>query len=727
LALRGIDTKKGLLAAIATAAAPATPPATAAPTAAPPAGGSGHDKSGPQSANDNRYNVTRVLKSKGTKDGKKVTEAAEKQKKIDAAAAETQKLEQLEAAKDKAKLERIAAADANRLNFPRISKEVHDAAVLDEQFEGLRKKLELLRTKLSEEKIVPIYEPVKHVSASGCSTTSLSARPSFMEMMRILTAECGVKPNQLNLVCNVVYAALFEKPCEGKFPSVPCMVDWFDDLGEKDCELMIDFMTGVSAEWAVHIMSDSSRRSKAERHGVVCAMWDARTNMPFKIVAGVGTVDSCAGEAKAKVTYKILQQKGVNFEFTKENGWSFVAITDAAAVAISEMVHVRNAAELKLLQEPPGPVASLESMRAVLPKRVAVLFLLLATTVKRKSAASSTEAQKPRWIDATVKGLSQDGHVLTVAYDDDAAKEVTVDVREKVVAVIDEVPDVRPAPAPRAQRRIRHMISWTCDLHMLSLILVNACFAAFGAKGGMDHIHVLQLGYKFGYVCNQNWPKYKALLKQFFPNQATRMKKPQMLVETRWLYVLHNMATLLAHGVKKDDIIKFGMAMIQTLESTVMDRRIWSQIVEWLQIPQIQVAIFFIVEFGDTFLLEEFYRSEQADAEFELGEGFRLHRMPLTALERLLKLEAMAADVLAAFPETKSAMQTYFDFETDEQKSAATAEFTAKMDLFVQKAIVTLLNNSVRRAWDPHLLFALLCEPLVPRDGPLHVDRGLPG
>ena len=52
------------------------------------------------------------------------------------------------------------------------------------------------------------------------------------------------------------------------------------------------------------------------------------------------------------------------------------------------------------------------------------------------------------------------------------------------------------------------MISWTCDLHMLSLILVNACFAAFGAKGGMDHIHVLQLGYKFGYVCHQNWPKY---------------------------------------------------------------------------------------------------------------------------------------------------------------------------------------------------------------------------
>jgi hypothetical protein len=122
---------------------------------------------------------------------------------------------------------------------------------------------------------------------------------------------------------------------------------------------MIDFMTGVSAEWAVHIMSDSSRRSKAERHGVVCAMWDARTNMPLRCVAGLGTVDSCAGQDKAKVTYEILQKKGVQFEFTPQSGWSFVAITDAAAVALAEMVHVRDAAELKLLQKPPGPVASL--------------------------------------------------------------------------------------------------------------------------------------------------------------------------------------------------------------------------------------------------------------------------------------------------------------------------------------------------------------------------------
>ena len=60
LALSGIDTKKGLLAAIATAAAPATAPAADAPTAAPRVSGSGHDKSGPQKDNPNRYTTVTV-------------------------------------------------------------------------------------------------------------------------------------------------------------------------------------------------------------------------------------------------------------------------------------------------------------------------------------------------------------------------------------------------------------------------------------------------------------------------------------------------------------------------------------------------------------------------------------------------------------------------------------------------------------------------------------------
>jgi hypothetical protein len=154
--------------------------------------------------------------SKVTKDKNIAAKAVEKQKAIDAAAAEARKLEQIEAAENKAKLERIRKADANPFGFPRVGQAEHQAAVMNEQFEALREKLKVLNAKLSEEKIVPIYEPVKHMSDKGYSTTSLSARPSFMEMMRILTTEGGVKPNKLNLVCNLVYAALFEKSCEDK-------------------------------------------------------------------------------------------------------------------------------------------------------------------------------------------------------------------------------------------------------------------------------------------------------------------------------------------------------------------------------------------------------------------------------------------------------------------------------------------------------------------------------
>ena len=66
-------------------------------------------------ANDNRYQTftTRVLLSKVKKDAQKAALAVEQQKASDAAAAEARKLEQIEAAKNKAKLERIAVADAN--------------------------------------------------------------------------------------------------------------------------------------------------------------------------------------------------------------------------------------------------------------------------------------------------------------------------------------------------------------------------------------------------------------------------------------------------------------------------------------------------------------------------------------------------------------------------------------------------------------------------------------
>ena len=126
-------------AAIATVAAPATAPAANTPTAAPAASGSGHDKSGLQSANDNRYETvtitSRVLLSKITKDAQKAAKAVEQQKASDAAAAEARNVEQSEAAKNKAELERIRKADANRLGFQRVGQAEHQAALMDRHWQ----------------------------------------------------------------------------------------------------------------------------------------------------------------------------------------------------------------------------------------------------------------------------------------------------------------------------------------------------------------------------------------------------------------------------------------------------------------------------------------------------------------------------------------------------------------------------------------------------------------
>ena len=116
-------------AAIATAAAPATAPAADAPTAAPRVSGSGHDKSGLQSENDNRYETvtitTRVLLSKVKKDAQKAALAVEQQKASDAAAAEARKLEQIEAAENfeqgQARADRCGRCQSSRLQARRQS------------------------------------------------------------------------------------------------------------------------------------------------------------------------------------------------------------------------------------------------------------------------------------------------------------------------------------------------------------------------------------------------------------------------------------------------------------------------------------------------------------------------------------------------------------------------------------------------------------------------------
>ena len=92
----------------------------------------------------------------------------------------------------------------------------------------------------------------------------------------------------------------------------------------------------------------------------------------------------------------------------------------------------------------------------------------------------------------------------------------------------------------------------------------------------MKHMHVLQLGYKVAYVCNLNWTKYAALLQHIF---GAQVQKPQMLVETRWGYVLKNMRWLLeyASGVEQEKLFECSQRMVQALESSAVERGIWDE------------------------------------------------------------------------------------------------------------------------------------------------------
>jgi hypothetical protein len=269
-----------------------------------------------------------------------------------------------------------------------------------------------------------------------------------------------------------------------------------------------------------------------------------------------------------------------------------------------------------------------------------------------------------------------------------------------------------------SQNLTRHRIEATCDLHALSRALVNGSTAAFGVKGDMKHMHVLQLGYKVAYACNLNWTKYAALLQLIFGEQV---QKPQMLVETRWGYVLKNMRWLLQYGVEQEKLFECSQRMVQALESSAVERGIWDEIGLWILKPEIRVQIQFLAEFGDVFMDAELAWSEAADNEYALDAGYRFFRMPLRAAQREVALEQMLADVERALPKTFAAIQTEFAKAATAMPSETTLEsFSAAMKNevleFLRAFKETMSKNSAERVWKPAVLWGCLAEQSVQKD-----------
>ena len=269
-----------------------------------------------------------------------------------------------------------------------------------------------------------------------------------------------------------------------------------------------------------------------------------------------------------------------------------------------------------------------------------------------------------------------------------------------------------------SQKLTRHRIEATCDLHALSRALVNGSTAAFGVKGDMKHMHVLQLGYKVAYACNLNWTKYAALLQLIFGEQV---QKPQMLVETRWGYVLKNMRWLLQYGVEQEKLFECSQRMVQALESSAVERGIWDEIGLWILKPEIRVQIQFLAEFGDVFMDAELAWSEAADNEYALDAGYRFFRMPLRAAQREVALEQMLADVERALPKTFAAIQTEFAKAATAMAGETTLEsFSAAMKNevleFLRAFKETMSKNSAERVWKPAVLWGCLAEQSVQKD-----------
>jgi hypothetical protein len=254
-------------------------------------------------------------------------------------------------------------------------------------------------------------------------------------------------------------------------------------------------------------------------------------------------------------------------------------------------------------------------------------------------------------------------------------------------------------------------IEVTCDLHAMSLGLTNGSKAALGVKGDMTHLHVLQLGYKVAYIMNTNWKKYKRLWEETFGEKIT---KPQMLVETRWGYVLQNMRWLLQNGVETKKLFEFGQKMVQAQQSTSVERAIWQDIVQWILHPALRVQVQMFVEFGETFFDKEFAWSEMDDKEYGTGAGFKLFKLPLRAALREVTLRAMLQDIESAFPKTFSAVST--EGSKVQDFAAFSEERKAEIVTFVQEFRATLMRNSAERVWKPTVLWGCLAEPSVEKN-----------
>ena len=77
----------------------------------------------------------------------------------------------------------------------------------------------------------------------------------------------------------------------------------------------------------------------------------------------------------------------------------------------------------------------------------------------------------------------------------------------------------------------------TCDMHAVNKAEENAWLRAFGERGDMNDMNLLQLCFKGYWLFKERWDFYSAAWNRFFSARAIVLKKRQKPILTRWSYI----------------------------------------------------------------------------------------------------------------------------------------------------------------------------------------------
>ena len=178
--------------------------------------------------------------------------------------------------------------------------------------------------------------------------------------------------------------------------------------------------------------------------------------------------------------------------------------------------------------------------------------------------------------------------------------------------------------------------SW-CDIHALQLSLVHAIYEAFGLQGDMNHVHVMNLAMKIGYVFGRKWPKYRQFLRFF--NNGVFVSRPMRCVLTRWYFVTLNMIWQVDNRVP---LLKMFHEIKLHLSTKDCHQHIFAEIRLWSMNLHLRFATLLIGEYGTVYLHPEMsWLAAQSLDPFPVPAGHRAHEMVSRVISRFHKFDQL--------------------------------------------------------------------------------------